>query len=229
MKITNPSPQITRLLASAINPATWAGIFSHPSFGCESDFSTHQEFNILLDPLSAQWAFDALSENDIETYLVPTNSTDMAKVQGNTIEALAERRATPEACYTSQLLSSIREFEGGDFQGNGDFAMDAVIRLWDIIAALVLLEPETLEMDLVPGFIEVDQLNAGLADSMTPYDPITFDPTVGKTTFTENGKGLEVNVVMGINHDAARTVMIERLRDRFNSARKGARCRAKQH
>lgn len=203
-------------------------IFSHPSFGCDSDFSTHQEFNILLDPLSAQWAFDALSKNRIETYLVPTNSTDMAKVQGSTIEALAERRATPEACYTSQLLSSIREFEGGDFQGNGDFAMDAVIRLWDIIAALVLLEPETLEMDLVPGFIEVDQLNAGLADSMTPYDPITFDPTVGKTTLAENGEGLPVNVVMGINHDAARTAMIERLRDRFNAARKGAKCRAKQ-
>jgi len=204
-------------------------IFSHPSFGCDSDFSTHQEFNILLDPLSAQWAFDALSENNIETYLVPTNSTDMAKVQGTTIEALAKRRATPEACYTSQLLSSIREFEGGDFQGNGDFAMDAVIRLWDIIAALVLLEPETLEMDLVPGFIEVDQLNAGLADSMTPYDPITFDPTVGKTTFAESGEGLKVNVVMGINHDAARVTMIERLRDRFNAARKGPRCGSKSH
>ena len=199
-------------------------IFSHPDFGCASDFSTHQEFNILLDPLSAKWAFDALSEANIKTYLVPTNSTDMAKVQGATIATLAADGATAEACYTSKLLSAIREFEGGDYEGNGDLALDVVIRLWDIIAALVLLEPDALEMSIEEGYVAVDQLDDGLAESDTPYDPITFDPMVGKTTFTDAGTGSKIQVVMGINHDAARTNMIDRLRASQNTAHTSLSC-----
>ncbi len=199
-------------------------IFSHPSFGCESDFSTHQEFNILLDPLSAQWAFDLLSKRKVKSYLVPTNSTDMAKVQLSSIKDLSEKGTTPEACYTAKLFESIREFEGGDFNGNGDFALDAVIRLWDIIAAHVLLDEDKIEMDIVKSYIKVDQLNPGLAKSDTPYDPITFDPMVGKTMLSKHGEGKKIKIVMGINTDAARQAMIERLRDAKNSAKSGPQC-----
>ena len=198
-------------------------IFSHPSFGCDTDFSTHQEFNILLDPASAKQSFDLLSEKRIATFLVPTNSTDDAKVQLSSIEALAAPGGTPESCYTAKLLAAIREFEGGDFNGNGDFALDAVIRLWDIIAALILLDPQLITV-IEKSYVDVDQLDPGLADSDTPYDPITFDPTVGKTTLSEQGTGKKIRVVLGVDTDAARQAMIDRLRDDFNSAVRGRRC-----
>ena len=199
-------------------------IFSHPSFDCDTDFSTHQEYNIFLDPLSAKWTFNLLSEKRIKTFLVPTNSTDGAKVQLPTIDALAADGATPEACYASHLFAAIREFEGGDFNGNGDFALDAVIRLWDIIAALVLLDRNLLEMEIIRSYVDVDQLDPGLAQSNTPYDPITFDPKVGKTYLVRNGNGKKIKVVIGINTDAARNAMIERLRAPLNSARQGLLC-----
>lgn len=204
-------------------------IFSYPTFGFASDFSTDQEFNILLDPLSAQISFDLLAENNIESYLVPTNATDLAKLESASITALSAENSTPEACYTSKLFTSIREFEGGDFPGfdgspSGDFALDAVIRLWDIVAALVLLEPETLEMDVTPSYVAVDQLDAGLEESEYRYDPISFDPTVGKTELTSTGTGEKINVVLGINTSAAREAMIQRLRDSENSAVAGPSC-----
>ena len=200
-------------------------IFSHPSFGCDTDFSTHQEFNILLDPLSAKWAFDLLSRKRIRTFLVPTNSTDGAKVQLPTIKALSASGATPESCYGARLFSAIREFEGGDFNGNGDFALDAVIRLWDIIAALVLLDRDLLEMEIIKSYVEVDQLDPGLAQSNTPYDPISFDPKVGKTYLVRHGKGKKIKVVIGINTDAARNAMIDRMRAPLNAAQRGSLCR----
>ncbi len=216
---------------TADNPAACFGdktlnlggnIFSHPSFGCDTDFSTHQEFNIFLDPASAEQAFDLLAEKRINTFLVPTNSTDDAKVQLTTINALAEPDGTPESCYTSKLLAGIRDFEGGDFNGNGDFALDAVIRLWDIIAALIVLNPEVIDQ-VRRSYVDVDQLDPGLAESATPYDPITFDPTVGKTTFGR-GTGRKPRVVLAIDTDAARQTMIDRLRDSFNAAVQGPQC-----
>lgn len=198
-------------------------IFSHPSFGCETDFSTHQEFNIFLDPASAKLAFDLLAEKNINTFLVPTNSTDDAKVKLPTIDALAAPGGTPESCYTSKLLAGIRDFEGGDFNGNGDFALDAVIRLWDIIAALIVLNPE-LMTHVRRSYVDVDQLDPGLAESATPYDPITFDPTVGKTTLHGRGTGKRPRVVLAIDTDAARQAMIDRLRDSFNAAVQGPQC-----
>ena len=204
-------------------------IFSHPSFGVSTDFSTHQEYNILLDPLSAKVSFDLLAQNNIDSYLVPTNSTDLAKLEAHSIVDLAAAGATPEACYTSKLFTSIREFEGGDFPGfdgspSGDFALDAVIRLWDIIAALVLLEPETLDMNIREGYVAVDQLDDGLENSEYRYDPISFDPMVGKTSFTEAGAGQPLNVVLGIDTEKARLAMIERLRSSTNAAVKGPSC-----
>ncbi len=199
-------------------------IFSHPTFGCDTDFSTHQEFNIFLDPAGAKRSFDLLAEKGIRTFLVPTNSTDDAKVQLAAIDALAAPGGTPEACYTAKLLAAIREFEGGDFNGNGDFALDAVIRLWDIIAALVVLEPK-LVTKVERSYVDVDQLDPGLATSATPYDPITFDPTVGKTTLNKQGKGQKLRVVLGIDTDAARQAMINRLRDPANAAVQGPQCR----
>jgi inosine-uridine nucleoside N-ribohydrolase len=198
-------------------------IFSHPSFACDTDFSTHQEFNIFLDPTSAKWAFDLLAEKRIPTRLIPTNATDDAKVQLATIDQLAAAGGTPESCYTSRLLTEVREFEGGDFNGNGDFALEAVIRLWDIMAALVLLDP-ALATVVEPWFVDVDQLDPGLAQSATPYDPITFDPRVGKTTLRAEGAGKKVDVVLAIQTEVARQAMIDRLRDRFNSAVRGERC-----
>ncbi len=204
-------------------------IFSHPSFGFLSDFSTDQEFNILLDPLSAKISFDLLAQKNIRSYLVPTNSTDLAKLESASIGQLATQGGTPEACYTSKLFSAIREFEGGDFPGfdgspSGDFALDAVIRLWDIVAALVLLEPDTLEMDTVQSYVDVDQLDAGLEESEYRYDPISFDATVGKTTLTAVGNGEKLNVVLGINTIAARNAMIQRLLDSVNAAEAGPSC-----
>ncbi len=187
-------------------------IFSHPSFGCDTDFSTHQEFNIFLDPPSAKQVFDLLAEQQITAYLVPTNATDDAKVQAATIEALAAPGGTPEACYTSRLLAAIRAYEGGDFNGNGDFALDAVIRLWDIVAALVVLD-SGLTSHIEQSYVDVDQLDPGLAASDTPYDPISFDPTVGKTTLSGNGTGKKLNVILQIDTDTARQAMIDRLRD----------------
>lgn len=198
-------------------------IFSHPSFGCDTDFSTHQEFNIFLDPASAKLAFDLMAEKRITGFLVPTNSTDDAKVQLSSIEALAAAGGTPESCYTSKLLAAIREFEGGDFNGNGDFALDAVIRLWDIIAALVLLDPP-LMTTVQEAYVDVDQLDPGLAASPTPYDPITFDPTVGKTILRGEGSGKKLNVVLAVDTDAARRAMIRRLRNDRNAAVRGPRC-----
>lgn len=205
-------------------------IFSHPSFSFDSDFSTHQEFNILLDPLSAGVTFDLLAEHDIESYLVPTNSTDLAKVESASIAELATADGTPEACYTSKLFTAIREFEGGDvpnFEGtpSGDFALDVVIRLWDIVAALVLLEPDTLEMNINESYVAVDQLDAGLENSEYRYDPISFDLTVGKTTFSEVGTGEKLNVVLGINTAATRQAMINRLLSTSNSAITGPTCK----
>jgi inosine-uridine nucleoside N-ribohydrolase len=205
-------------------------IFSHPSFGFASDFSTDQEFNILLDPLSAKVSFDLLAENNIESYLVPTNSTDLAKLETASIAELEIQSSTPEACYTSKLFTSIREFEGGDHPGfdgspSGDFALDAVIRLWDIVAALVLLEPDALEMDIRPSYVAVDQLDAGLELSEYRYDPITFDPTVGKTTLIPTGTGEKLNVILGINTVAAHKAMIQRLLDTNNAAVSGPSCR----
>jgi inosine-uridine nucleoside N-ribohydrolase len=190
-------------------------IFSHPSFNCDSDFSTHQEFNIFLDPAAAEQAFANLALKLIPTILVPTNATDDAKVQLATISALKAADATPEACYTAELLTAIRAFEGGD-QG-GDFALEAVIRLWDIIAALVLLEPGIITKE-ENQFVMVDQLNPGLAQSATPYDPITFDPTVGKTTFSQVGIGRPPRTIISINTELARKKMIERLRNPKNAA-----------
>ncbi len=200
-------------------------IFSHPSFGCATDFSTHQEFNIFLDPASAQLAFDLLTRHNLRAFLVPTNSTDDAKVQLASIAALSAPGGTPESCYTSKLLAAIREFEGGDFNGNGDFALDAVIRLWDIIAALVLLEPQ-IQTNVKRSYVDVDQLDPDLAESATPYDPITFDPTVGKTTLSpqSRGRGRKLHVVLSVDTDAARQAMIDRLRDRFNAAVQGPQC-----
>ncbi|MCP4350080.1 MAG: hypothetical protein GY795_31760 [Desulfobacterales bacterium] len=191
-------------------------IFSHPSFGCATDFSTHQEFNILLDPKSAMQTFDLLSEKHIPTMLIPTNATDSAKVHLATIASLQDKGATPEACYTARLLTSIREFEGGD--NGGDFAMDGVIRLWDIVAALVLLEPDLITMTEESLYVDVDQLDEGLAESSTPYDPITFDPLVGKTTFTADDNGTPPKVILGIDTDMSRQSMINRLRDPMNAA-----------
>lgn len=204
-------------------------IFSHPTFGFDTNFSTHQEFNILLDPLSAKVSFDLLAANNIDSYLVPTNSTDLAKLEAHSIVDLAAEGATPEACYSSKLFKSIREFEGGDFPGfdgsaSGDFALDAVIRLWDIIAALALLEPDTLEMTIREGYVDVDQLDEGLENSEYRYDPISFDPMVGKTSFTDAGSGKKLNVVLGINTEKARKAMIERLRSTSNAAVKGPSC-----
>lgn len=198
-------------------------IFSHPSFGCATDFSTHQEFNIFLDPASAKLAFDLMAKKNVKGFLVPTNSTDDAKVQLASIEALAADGGTPESCYTAKLLAAIREFEGGDFNGNGDFALDAVIRLWDIIAALILLEPQIMT-HVETSYVDVDQLDPGLAASPTPYDPITFDPTVGKTTLRKRGSGKKLNVVLAVNTDAARRAMIRRLRASRNAAVQGPRC-----
>ena len=199
-------------------------IFSHPSFNCDSDFSTNQEYNIFLDPASAQHAFDLLSQKEIKTLLIPTNSTDLAKVNLSSGVALGARGGTPESCYSSQLFAAIREFEGGDFNGTGDFAMDAVIRLWDIIAALVLLEPQ-LVTNNQEAYVLVDQLDPGLESSATPYDPLTFDPLVGKTTMSDQGTGKKINLIIGISTDDARQSMIDRLRDPVNAARKGDRCK----
>jgi len=216
---------------TANNPAACFGnktlnlggnIFSHPSFGCNTDFSTHQEFNILLDPVSAQRAFDLLSAKGITTFLIPTNATDAAKLKSTTIDALAAPGGTPESCYTSSLIVALRAFEGGDFNGNGDFALDAVIRLWDMVAVLVLLDPQ-LVVNIQKSYVSVDQLDPGLAESNTPYDPITFDPTVGKTTLSESGTGKKIRVVLSVNTDAARQSMIARLRNRFNAAVQGRR------
>ena len=105
----------------------------------------------------------------------------------------------------------------------GDFALDAVIRLWDIIAALVLLEPQLIA-NLEKSYVDVDQLDPGLAESETPYDPITFDPRVGKTTLRSDGAGKKLNVVLAVDTDAARQAMIDRLRDSSNSAVEGPQC-----
>lgn len=198
-------------------------IFSHPSFNCDTDFSTHQEFNILLDPASAEQAFDLLSEKRIKATLIPTNATDNAKIQLASIGALASPGGTPESCYTSKLFAAIRAFEGGDFNGTGDFALDAVIRLWDIVAALVVLDPQLIT-ETKNAYVDVDQLNPGLAASATPYDPITFDPTVGKTTLSKDGTGRQFRIVISVDTDAARQAMINRLRDGFNAAVQGDRC-----
>lgn len=197
-------------------------IFSHPGFGCATDFSTHQEFNVFLDPKSADLAFGLLAQKQVPTLLVPTNATDGTKIQLSTIDALAAAGATPEACYTARLFTAIREFEGGD--NGGDFAMDGVIRLWDIVAALVLLEPGLVTEIEETYFVDVDQLDDGLADSDTPYDPITYDPMVGKTSFTSQGTGLPPQVIIGIDTDAARAGMISRLRDATNAARIAIAC-----
>ncbi len=198
-------------------------IFSHHSFNCESDFSTHQEFNIFLDPVAASQSFDLLSINKVPTYLIPTNATDLAKIKMSSITRLAEKNATPESCYVSRLFSNIRDFEGGDFNGNGDFALDSVIRLWDIMAALALLEPKLIQ-ETEKAYVEVEQLNPGLQNSSTPYDPITFDPMVGKTSLHNTGTGMKINVVLQMNVEAARNSMIKRLRKNYNSAVEGPEC-----
>ena len=71
----------------------------------------------------------------------------------------------------------------------------------------------------------VDQLDPGLESSATPYDPLTFDPLVGKTTMSDQGTGKKINLVLGISTDDARQAMIDRLRDPVNAARKGDRCK----
>ncbi len=191
-------------------------IFPHPSFGCDTDFSTYQEYNVFLDPRGAKLTFDMLAEKRVPTLLIPTNATDDAKVKQASIEALKAAGATPEACYTAELLTAIREFEGGD--NGGDFALEGVIRLWDMVAALVLMEPELITEAKEDSFVDVDQLDEGLAESDTPYDPLTFDPTVGKTTFTTSGSGLPPKVVISIDVDKTRERMIARLRDSTNAA-----------
>lgn len=149
----------------------------------------------------------------------------MQRVKLSTIDALAAEGATPEACYAVHLFSAIRKFEGGDFNGNGDFALDTVIRFWNIIAALVLLDRTVLEMEIIRSYVDVDELDSGLAQSNTPYDPITFDPKLGKTSLAFNGDGKKINVLIGINADAAREAMIDRLRVSLNSAQGGLLCR----
>ncbi len=74
--------------------------------------------------------------------------------------------------------------------------------------------------------MDVDQLDPGLAESATPYDPITFDPTVGKTTLSPQGRGRgrKLHVVLSVDTDAARQAMINRLRDHANAAVQGPQC-----
>ena len=195
-------------------------IFTHPSFGCATDFSTHQEFNIFLDPMSAQWALATLAKKGIKTHLIPTNATDLAKVQARTIKDLGAPGGTPESCYTSLLLQAIHASQGGDRDGRGDFALNNFIHLWDIVAALMLLEPD-LKGEVRESYVQVDQLDPGLGKSSTPYDPITFDPRVGKTVLSERGAGKKLEVILSIDGSGARRAMIERLRLQENRARKG--------
>ena len=79
-------------------------------------------------------------------------------------------------------------------------------------------------MDTVQSYVDVDQLDAGLEESEYRYDPISFDPTVGKTTLTAIGSGEKLNVVLGINTIAARNAMIQRLLDSANAAEAGPSC-----
>jgi inosine-uridine nucleoside N-ribohydrolase len=202
-------------------------IFSHPSFGCGTDFSTHQEFNILLDPVSAQTTFDTLAAGNVPTWIVPTNGTDLAKLEHLTINALDAPSSGPqdvrteEARYVAELFRELREFEGGD-KYDGDFVLDAVIRLWDVIAALLLLDPSIVAAVKSDACIDVEQLDAAaLLASATPYDPISAQPTVGKTTFAACDAGaLPPNVLLAIDVDGARQRMIDRLRDPLNAARR---------
>lgn len=221
---------------TAENPAACFGdrtlnlggnIFSHPDFGCASDFSTHQEFNILLDPQSAQKAFDALAEGGFPTWLVPTNGTDLAKVKPSVIAALDAPSSGPrdirtqEAQYVAELFRNLRDFEGGDDHG-GDFALDAVIRLWDVVAALLLVDPGIVAMVKSDACIAVEQLDVPrLLASANPFDPISAQPTVGKTRFTPCDPGATPpSVLLAIDVERARQGMIERLRNPINTARR---------
>lgn len=192
-------------------------VFSHPSFNCDTDFSTHQEMNLFLDPASAKQVFDLLSTKGIAHFLIPTNATDNALIEPITIQRLAATNSTPESCYVSKLFEAISDFEGGRA------ALSTTIRLWDIVAALILLEPK-LVTDIIASYVEVDQLDPGLAESSTPYDPISFDPMVGKTRLTQQGHGTQCQIILAIQAAAARQAMISRLRAHFNSATDGPQC-----
>ena len=198
-------------------------IFPDPSFNCDSDFSTHQEYNLFLDAKSAQESFNLLSLNKVSTWLIPTNASDLAKVEKNVIAKLSAEGATSKACYASKLFINIHKFEGGDFNGHGDFALDNVIRLWDVIAAIALLEPKLI-IKTQKAFVDVNQLDEGLQESDTPYDPLTFDPMVGKTTMKKQGAGQALNIVLEVDIDASRDAMVKRLRSTINSAVKQVSC-----
>jgi len=216
---------------TADNPATCFGdrtlnlggnIFSHPSFGCDTDFSTHQEYNILLDPTAAKVAFDALAAGGFDTLVVPTNGTDLAKLEVATIDALeapATRRSvpTPEALYVAEMFRQIREFEGGDDFG-GDFVLDAVIRLWDVVAALLVVEPRLTGNVRADACIAVETLDDTLL-AANAYDPISAQPTVGKTELIPCAANqTPPHVVLSIQVDEARQAMIDRLRAPLNAA-----------
>jgi inosine-uridine nucleoside N-ribohydrolase len=177
--------------------------------------------------VSAETTFDALAAGNVPTWIVPTNGTDLAKLEVATIAELDAPSSGPtdirtqEAQYVAEMFREIREFEGGDNYG-GDFVLDAVIRLWDVIAALLLLDPAIVTEVKADACIDVEQLDAAaLANSANPYDPITVQPTVGKTTFGACEPGSTApNVLLAIDVPGARQEMIERLRDPRNAARR---------
>lgn len=179
-------------------------------------FHTMQEFNVFLDPAAAQAVFDHLYNNNIRTRVIPTDATDPLLI-ANGLDALQDS-PTPEGRYVSDLLYNLRLFEGGAF--------DFVIRLWDIIAALAILNPEVIdESQSIKAKISVHQLDDIEAlkrvacdnPLKNPYNVMTYDPYVGQTTLVEDPNS-SITVVRRVNRELALQAIIDRLNSQVNSA-----------
>ena len=173
-------------------------------------FHTEQEFNIFLDPLRAKTVFDYVYTNGIETIVVPTDATDPLLI-GSDLDVLKDS-PTPEGRYVYDLLQGVRAFEGSNF--------DNVIRLWDIIAIMVLLDPSII-LSQTKGKVEVDQLDPGLETSPTPYNVLAFDYQVGKTTLIPDPNS-SITIVLSVDEPRVLQGVIDRLNTKLNSACKPA-------
>ena len=192
--------------------------FTDPTdWATKPPFQTMQEFNVFLDPVGAKTVFDFVYANGIDVTLVPTDATDPTQIGSDIIDQL-KLSPTFEGQYVADLLEGVRNFEGSGF--------DIVIRLWDILATLTILNPEIVDVSQNRnGSVDVIQL--GSIDALqrfkcnnpdgNPFHVIKFNPYVGQTKFTADPTS-SITIVFRINGDLAKQILVQRLNDPLNTA-----------
>jgi len=206
---------------TSADPVPLGYTISNADMLAKSQFRTMAEENMRIDPLSAKIMADFLFSAPFPTLWVPTDATDSLLI-GNLLDSLA-LSPTPEGKYFFHLIEGIKRFEAGAFP--------FVIRLWDIIAAETVLNPEIIE-ESIQGKVDVVTLTNADIDPLkqvacginppsvtgkNPFNVMTYNSYVGQTTIDTNNVG-SITVVTKVNHALAIQILLDRLNSPVNQA-----------